>query len=246
MPPRIERSRPPYVQIADHYRDLISSGQLAEGDRLPTVTELAAEFSVSPGTAHKAIRQLRGEGLVRTTQQGSTVLSQRAVPTTPERVRRPTPASGDVIDINEVGVVPMLPNVGAALGINADALNMTVLRRQAVTYRKNQPYRLSVSWLPVAFTHDIPELLEPLPIPNILHLLAARTGRQATYGRDYFEARYADQREADALKITEGSAVLAGTSVWGDEQGPMYYYEFVLPPHHAVTNDYEWHKTERL
>ncbi|GLU47589.1 GntR family transcriptional regulator [Nocardiopsis ansamitocini] len=235
-----DRPRSPYAQIADHYRELIANGELSEGARLPTVADLATAFSVSPGTAHKAVRQLRGEGLVRTTQQGTTVLGHRAVPAPPERVRKSHPTGSDLVDVTEAGIVPMLPNVGAALGINADALNLTVVRRQAITFRAGKPYRLSVGWLPVAFTKEVPELLEPFPITNVLDLVAQRTGRTATGGRDYFEARYADQREADALRIAVGSAVLAGTSVWTDGSGPIQYYEFVLPPHHAVTSDYAW------
>ncbi|TDQ55050.1 GntR family transcriptional regulator [Actinorugispora endophytica] len=238
MTPEIQRPSPPYAQIADHYRDLIATGALREGDRLPTVVDMAEKFSVSPGTAHKAVRQLRGEGLLRTTQQGTVVLGPRALPAPAERIRRLKPSDHDIVDVNEVGGVPMLPSIGAALGINADALNMTVIRRQAVTYREGRPYRLSVSWLPAPFSHDVPELLVAEPIPNILHLIGERTGRNATHGRDYFEGRTADAREAAALEIDEGAAVLAGTSVWSDGTGPIQYYEFVAPPRHAVTNDY--------
>lgn len=71
--PRLDRPAPPYRQMADHYRDLIETGVLTEGDRLPTIIQMAAEWRVSPGTAHKAARVLRDSGLVRTTRQGTTV-----------------------------------------------------------------------------------------------------------------------------------------------------------------------------
>lgn len=238
MTPHIKRSSPPYVQISDHYRDLIAHGALSEGDRLPTVTDLAAEFSVSPGTAHKAVRQLRGEGLVRTTQQGTTVLGRRAVPAPVERVQQSRVPVHDLVDVNEAGMVPMLPNVGAALGINADALNMRVARRQTVAYREGEPYQLSVSWFPAHLTSSVPELLEPHPIEDILRLIGERTDRTATYGRGHYESRTADARESGALHLREGAAVLAGASVWSDVTGPIQYYEFVLPSHHAVTNEY--------
>lgn len=74
----LSRPAAPYVQIADHYRELIATGNLQPGDRLPTVIQMAAAWKVSPGTAHKAVRRLRSEGLVRTTRQGTTVQGEEA------------------------------------------------------------------------------------------------------------------------------------------------------------------------
>lgn len=236
---KLQRPAPPYMQIADHYRTLISTGSLRQGDRLPTIAELAEEWKVSPGTANKAMRQLRGEGLIDTRQQGSTVVGgMRAVPAPPERAQRLTFDTGDTTTIDEVGVVPMLPSVGAALGVDADSLNRTVIRRQAITSRDEVPYRLSVTWVDTPFSHDVPELLEPTWI-NVVALIGERTNRKATAGHDYFEARTADEREARALNIEVGTPVLAGTAVWRDEEGPIVYYEYVCPPNHVVSNDYQ-------
>lgn len=69
----LSRPAAPYLQIADHYRTVIDAEGLQPGDRLPTVIQMATMWKVSPGTAHKAIRQLRREGLVHTTRQGTTV-----------------------------------------------------------------------------------------------------------------------------------------------------------------------------
>lgn len=239
MAPQLQRPRPPYVQIADHYRELISTGALRHGDRMPTVAEVADRWSCSPGTAHKALRQLRGEGLIDTTQQGSTVIGTRAVPEPAERVRRTALPEGDEVEVTEVGTVAMLPSVGAALGIDADALNRTVIRREAISRRAGKAYKLSVSWIPVPFSQKAPELLDIRPIPNITDLIGQRTGRHASDGRDYFEGRTADAREAAALGIEVGTAVLAGTSVWRDDDGALVYYEFVCPPHHAISSDYQ-------
>lgn len=239
MAPQLQRPKPPYVQIADHYRELISTGALRHGAKMPTVAEVAERWSCSPGTAHKALRQLRGEGLIDTKQQGSTVIGTRAVPEPAERVRRTTLPEGDEVEVTEVGTVAMLPSVGAALGIEADALNRTVIRRQAVSRREGRAYKLSVTWVPVPFSQEVPELLDSAPIPNITDLIGQRTSRKATDGRDYFEGRTADAREAAALGIEVGTAVLAGTAVWRDDQGPIAYYEFVCPPHHAVSSDYQ-------
>ena len=54
----------PYQRIAADLRGAISSGILAPGAQLPTVDEVAARYSVSHGTAQRAIAVLRSAGLV--------------------------------------------------------------------------------------------------------------------------------------------------------------------------------------
>ncbi len=54
----------PYQRIAADLRGAIVSGILAPGAQLPTVDELAARYSVSHGTAQRAIAVLRTAGLV--------------------------------------------------------------------------------------------------------------------------------------------------------------------------------------
>lgn len=57
--------KPIYQEIADQLRDVISSGELAPGDRVPSTSELSAYHSVNPTTSAKALTELFNEGLVR-------------------------------------------------------------------------------------------------------------------------------------------------------------------------------------
>ena len=56
--------RPPYKQIALILREAIRGGRLANGERLPSETELIDHFGVARMTVRQAIQELRGEGLV--------------------------------------------------------------------------------------------------------------------------------------------------------------------------------------
>src|SRR5512132_3330373 len=56
--------RPVYRQIADHVRALITGGQLAPGDQIPSERELIQQFGASRGTIRQAVGQLRSEGLI--------------------------------------------------------------------------------------------------------------------------------------------------------------------------------------
>ena len=57
-------ARPIYVQIMDGLRQQITSGVLRQGDRLPSVRELAVELSINPNTIQRSYRQLEMEGWI--------------------------------------------------------------------------------------------------------------------------------------------------------------------------------------
>ena len=59
-------ARPIYVQIMDGLRQQITSGVLRQGDRLPSVRELAVELSINPNTIQRSYRQLEMEGWIAT------------------------------------------------------------------------------------------------------------------------------------------------------------------------------------
>jgi GntR family transcriptional regulator len=57
---------PIYRQIRDRVVAMILDGTLKEGDPLPSVRTVAAEYRVNPLTVLKAYQELAGEGLVET------------------------------------------------------------------------------------------------------------------------------------------------------------------------------------
>jgi GntR family transcriptional regulator len=57
-------SQPIYRQLRDKVVAMILEGALADGDALPSVRNVAAEFSLNPLTVLKGYQQLVDEGLV--------------------------------------------------------------------------------------------------------------------------------------------------------------------------------------
>ncbi|CAL9675105.1 HTH-type transcriptional repressor YtrA (plasmid) [Streptomyces sp. enrichment culture] len=55
---------PPYQQLVQQVRDALRLGLLNEGDRLPTVKDVAKQMAVNPNTVLKAYRELEHDGLV--------------------------------------------------------------------------------------------------------------------------------------------------------------------------------------
>lgn len=62
----IQRVRKAYEQVYDQLRELIMTGELARGERLPNEAILAREFGVSRGTVREALRVLAAQNLIRT------------------------------------------------------------------------------------------------------------------------------------------------------------------------------------
>ena len=59
-------ARPIYTQIIDGFRDQILAGVLQNGDRLPSVRELAQQLSINPNTIQRAYRELETQGWIAT------------------------------------------------------------------------------------------------------------------------------------------------------------------------------------
>ena len=57
-------ARPIYTQIADNFRGQIRAGVLRDGDKLPSVRELAGELAINPNTIQRAYRELESEGWI--------------------------------------------------------------------------------------------------------------------------------------------------------------------------------------
>ena len=61
-----DNERPIYLQLVDMLRIEIVSGKLKQGERLPSVRELALIVRVNPNTLQKALAELEDEGLIYT------------------------------------------------------------------------------------------------------------------------------------------------------------------------------------
>lgn len=244
MNPQIQRPAPPYAQIADHFRRAIHDGTLAEGARLPSVTAAAQEFGVSNATAAKALSQLQVEGLVYSSPRGSWVTATDAKASSPQtRILRSrhggtTEAASETHEVTAAEMIPAPIYVSELLGLDDPA---EVIRREWITTERGIPRILTVTWYPAALAAEVPELLADRAedVGVMLRQVEQATG-PATQGRDYIHARTADRREAGALSIPPGTAILAGTwLLWAANGSLIEYGEYVLPPRHTLSYPYE-------
>lgn len=223
MSPQLERPQPPYRQMADHYRARIRSGELRQGDRLPSARRLAVDWGVAHATAAKVLSLLRAEGLVRAEPgaSGGTFVDIRQVASTPKDRLDATLSTGEIYPpgesgrITDAGLVEAPADVAEALGVAAGVL---VVRRRRVTCRDDVPVSASTSW----FAEQAPLLLVAEHIPQGTAVyLASCTGRVLATGRDQYAAGVADAQVATALGVSAGDPVRLGRNWIYDQDGEV-------------------------
>ncbi len=64
MDKKLEENMPIYMQIMQRVQEAVTSGELAPGDRIPSVREMASDFEVNPNTMQRALNELEREGLL--------------------------------------------------------------------------------------------------------------------------------------------------------------------------------------
>ena len=234
--PRAARTPPPYVQIQDHFRTAILDETIEEGDRLPSLPTIAEEWGVSVATAAKAISGLRVEGYVYTSTQGTYATLGKGEQSPHDRIdairRGRGERAAERMEITEAGILAAPVYVAELLGVDPEGAR--VARRESIAFRGAQPQRLTVQWWPA----DLVPQLSVADIADPLVRIEEETGRRPSNGRDFFEGREADVREARALGIKAGDAILASTYVWRDEDGVIEYGEVVLPRKRVVSFSY--------
>jgi DNA-binding GntR family transcriptional regulator len=244
MAPAVQRHEPPYIQIVEHIRWQIQSGQFRDGDLIPSVRRLARDWKVSPPTAGKAVATLRSEGYVRGLPGTGTVVCAGLTAHDPggERLRsaRTTgricpPGEHAVIRSAELVIAP--PQIADALGLAPSA---TVIRRHRLTYRGDTPISASVTWFDGALADDAPRLLSTERIlDGTIGYIWQVTGHEVVRGTGQDSARAATDQDAEDLGVPPGSPVACGRNWWYDTSGTVIEYgERVSVPERWSTHAY--------
>jgi GntR family transcriptional regulator len=71
---------PVYRQLIDQIQGGIASGNLASGEQLPTVRQVAVNLEINPNTVLRAYRELEIRGVLDTQQGTGTFIAERKLP----------------------------------------------------------------------------------------------------------------------------------------------------------------------
>lgn len=84
----INIATPIYAQIVDGVRDLIATGRLAPGDKLPSHRDLALRLAIAPLTVKRAYDELERQGLVASRHGLGTYITETAAASAPSPALR--------------------------------------------------------------------------------------------------------------------------------------------------------------
>ncbi|MGW6455361.1 GntR family transcriptional regulator [Streptomyces sp. NPDC055078] len=227
-------NRAPYAQIAAHYAELITSGQLPPGSLLPSIKNVSREWGVSTATAEKALRKLRSEGLVRGIHGIGTEVLDRPSPMSSGSQRQDRGhrsgsswGSGERSDSHRASVVSAPTDVAQALDIEPGS---DVIRRCRVYRDRHGIVAHSTSWIPAEYGKLIPQLAksERLTGGTSLQLIAQATGRPITHRIDTASARLLVPEDAELLELDPakplGDPVVVMTAKFVDSESNVVEY----------------------
>ncbi|MBQ1088237.1 GntR family transcriptional regulator [Streptomyces sp. B93] len=242
MTPKVQRTAPPFMQIAEHFQVKIKEGELPQGTKLPSIVDIAREWGVATATASKAIKQLQDEGYVQSSSQGTFVDLGRKLTSGPDRLQmlRATGSGfrqGESVEILSAELVPAPANVAKGLKVNEGD---QVVQRRRVYRDDDGVVAVSTSWLSGELGEAAPELLEVSALPKMTFgLIEDRTGRRAVRRRDVVAMCPVPDDIAEVLGTEAGTQALTMTNQYWDQHGePTEYAQDFLGAGRELSAEY--------
>ncbi|WP_233272597.1 GntR family transcriptional regulator [Paraburkholderia acidisoli] len=213
---------PLYLQIADALRDRIARGVWREGDPIPTLEQIAAEFGVARVTARQAVQLLSAEGALTPQRGRGTFVSAPAsrheamhvvtsLDALSETWHRTTP---ELLTLDEGSRLPPLRATDGRL-----ARSYTYMRR--VHAMQGEPYCVIGVYLEEKlFAKQRARFRRETVIP----ILMAMTPRPMARARQTLTIGAADADTAHHLRIAIASPVARVQRVFHDANGVVVYY----------------------
>ncbi len=225
----VSKRIPLYYQLENLLRETITSGQFAEGDRLPTESELIRQYGVSRITVRQALTALADEGLIDRRQGRGTFVAERR-----SAKRRPfegqTHLTGSLDEVIAMGVDTPV-KVIEMNRVEADAHEAELLglqpgepvyRLKRLRSREGKPYSFIVNYLPAEIGARLTR--EDLSSGALLQLLETKFGFKLKDAKQQITAALADPYVAGLLDVRVGSALLCiERTVYTTEGKPVEY-----------------------
>jgi GntR family transcriptional regulator len=218
-----ESSPPPiprYREVADALEQLIASGEMAPGGRVPSERSIAERFGLSRMTARQAVELLVRRGVVyRRPGSGTYVAAprvehtlQRLLGFTEQMQAQGVEPSGRVLEVALATVDD--PVVAAALELDADARAWLVRR---VRYGDDEPLLVESFHVPEAVCPDLGD--HDLALGSLYAVLRETYGVEPTSAHETIEPTACDEDDAIHLRMRPGAPAILVTRVTRDAGG---------------------------
>ncbi len=208
----LQRQVPLYMQVVRQLRAQIASGELAEGERIPSQRQMMQHWRISMQTASKVIGALKTEGLAVPSVGRDTIVAAGAAARiaaaaagTAHAAAEPPEVSGHDVEAT-AAMIAAPADVAGMLGIPP---GRRALRRQETRLKDGSPVSVTVTWLPPTITAKAPRLADSKPLPaGVLAYIAETTGNRVARVLEERAATPADAPTAQTLGVPPGSPVL--------------------------------------
>lgn len=240
----LERPVPLYMQVVRQLRARIASGELADGDRLPSQREMMASWHISMQTASKVIGALKTEGLAIPSVGRDTIVAPGAAARIAASASGTAHAPADPPSAPGTGITAAAAKTAAPAHV-AEFLGIPSGRR-ALRRRETRPgddgqaASVAISWFPPAIADKAPRLADSQPLPaGTLAYIAEATTARAARAIEENGAIAADDEVAASLGVTPGSPVLVTRTRHYTTDGQLIAYtETFTPAGHWHTRTY--------
>jgi GntR family transcriptional regulator len=223
-------SIPLYVQLADHIRDMIYTGQLEREGKLPTESHWMTEFDLGRATVRAAVSKLEHEDLVYTKQGVGTFVKKQTV----------APGLLPVISLTyilkSIGIIThnqiitkefIVPDAGLQNEFEQSELSSLFLLKR-IRFAKGHPVAIETSY----FTAEAANQVERCSTAgSIAEALLADGKIQLSRIRQDIIIRESNAKESALLQLNPNETVLV-MARWlyqNGEKVPFSYLEFVMP-----------------
>jgi DNA-binding GntR family transcriptional regulator len=224
---QLDRPVPLYMQVVRQLRAQIASGDLAEGERIPSQREMMQHWRISMQTASKVIGALKTEGLAIASIGRDTIVAPGAAARI-AAAAGPAQASPDPLpeqshDLRTTAALTAAPaDMAKILGIPA---GRRALRRQETRTDGGQAISITTTWFPPDITAAAPKLAGSQPLPaGDLAYIAEATGNRATRVTEENAAAAASPEVAATLGVPPDSPVLLTRTRHENAAGQLIAY----------------------
>jgi GntR family transcriptional regulator len=246
-------ARPLQVRIADDIRAKIETGELAAGEKIPTLDALAEQHLCSVGAVRAAVDLLKQQGMLITRQGSGTYVRERAIARRHgmDRYSRARWSSGAAILIAEaaaqghkadqlirfLGTTSAPAAVAERLGVEPGA---KVHARKRTTLIDGRPNQLADSYYTLTLARAVPALKRENTGPGGGFARIEEAGHRLGRIREEIAVRMPTGPESGVLRLPEGTPVAELIRTVCDDEGRPVEVMIAVIAGDMVTFDYNF------
>jgi GntR family transcriptional regulator len=219
------------LDIAETLRNRIYAGEIAPGERLPSIRDTAQREGAAINTVKEAYYLLRDWGLIESDVTGSRRRSNGAISGPAERLSRMaaglSPLSpGETSEITSAGLIEpqnVPEHIARALSLSPDS---AVARRAGIVFDQGgEPVELTLVWHPEDVACRAPTVMVAVPIERGTVSALREAGYEVEgTGAHIVRAGQADAYAAGELGLSVGASVLVVCSSRRASSGRVVEY----------------------